>query len=425
MAVKVGRRKDKPGWWVFVNFRGQRTKRCFPNDRAGEKAARAFAEKLAARLKWAAVSGEAIVLSQPDQRIPTVGNYLTNWLHAYAKVNCKASTYEEYERAVEGQLVPALGQKPLDALKREDLKQFIANCVESGKSRSTIRNYLAPLKSAYFQAVEDGLLTVNPVTRVSRLCKEAKAGKEAMQPLSRKEVNILLGQVQEKVPYLHPLLLCAVRTGLRRGELIGLQWGDVDFHSRFLIVRRAIVRNRVGAPKSGKVRRVDLSGQLVATFQHLKELRELEAMAKNVTLQPDAWVFLSPKGYRLDERNLETAWARCLKAAGIRQIRFHDLRHTFASLLIEQGAHPKYIQEQMGHSSIQVTMDTYGHLFPNRNRGLVDRLDMTEGEFESAPQSHPQEKVAKLTLHKSAEIMVRPTGVEPVTPRSVVWCSIH
>ena len=98
---------------------------------------------------------------------------------------------------------------------------------------------------------------------------------------------------------------------------------------------------------------------------------------------------------------------------------------SFASLLIEQGAHPKYIQEQMGHSSIQVTMDTYGHLFPNRNRGLVDRLDMTEVESESAPQSYPEEKVVNLTLHKSAKVMVRPEGLEPPTPRSVVWCSIH
>jgi integrase len=188
-----------------------------------------------------------------DQRIPIIGDYLTNWLQTYAKVNCKVSTHEEYQRTVKGQLIPALGQKSLDALKREDLKQFIADCVAAGKSRSSIRNYLALLKSAFFQAVEDGLLTTNPVTRVSRLCKEAKAGKEAMQPLSRNEVNTLLQQAQEKMTYLHPLLLCAVRTGLRRGELIGLQWGDIDFHGRFLIARRAVVRNRVGAPKRGKV----------------------------------------------------------------------------------------------------------------------------------------------------------------------------
>ena len=114
----------------------------------------------------------------------------------------------------------------------------------------------------------------------------------------------------------------------------------------------------------------------------------MEAMAKGEEVAP--WVFLSPQKYRWDDGNLKRAWAKCLEASGLRRIRFHDLRHTYASLLIEQGAHPKYIQEQMGHSSIQVTMDTYGHLFPNRNRGWVNRLD--EGVFESqnATQAQPE-----------------------------------
>ena len=93
--------------------------------------------------------------------------------------------------------------------------------------------------------------------------------------------------------------------------------------------------------------------------------------------KPDTWekaLNLSGKLFteepRLDKNNLDKLWRNALKEAGIRQIRFHDLRHTFASQLIEQGAHPKYIQEQLGHASITMTMDTYGHLFPNRNRGL-------------------------------------------------------
>ena len=88
---------------------------------------------------------------------------------------------------------------------------------------------------------------------------------------------------------------------------------------------------------------------------------------------------------RLDERNLVRSFQECAKAARLRKIRLHDLRHTFASQLIEQGAHPKHIQEQLGHSSINVTMDTYGHLFLNRNRGLVDRLDTVEVGWDSAP----------------------------------------
>jgi integrase len=108
-------------------------------------------------------------------------------------------------------------------------------------------------------------------------------------------------------------------------------------------------------------------------LKRLKEIRQQEAMAKGAEMP--MWVFLSPAGKRWDERNLRRGWYSCLEKAEIREVRFHDLRHTFISLLIEQGAHPKYIQEQAGHSSIQVTMDTYGHLFPNRDRGWTDRLD--------------------------------------------------
>lgn len=260
-----------------------------------------------ARLEWANASGETLALKQADQQMPTVAEYLRGWLATYAKVNCKLSTYEEYQRAIEGVLIPALGMKQIDTLKREHLKAIIATWIESGKSRSTVRNYLAPLKSAYFQAVEEGLVTVNPLLRISKLCKGTQSADKHMQPLTADEVEVLLGQTRDSKPRMFPLLLCAVRTGLRRGELIGLQWGDVAFHGKFLMVRRSVVRGRLGTPKSKKARRVDMSNQLGEVLRTLKEVRELEAMASNGrSLSPDAYVFLSPQGYRLEERNLET-----------------------------------------------------------------------------------------------------------------------
>jgi hypothetical protein len=111
----------------------------------------------------------------------------------------------------------------------------------------------------------------------------------------------------------------------------------------------------------------------------------------------------------------------------VRQIRLHDLRHTVASQLIEQGDHPKYIQEQLGHASITMTMDTYGHLFPNRNRGLVDGLDTVDSEGQNATPAQPTEGAyqagigtASLTPRNLDTSMVRPEGLEPPTPRSVV-----
>ena len=134
------------------------------------------------------------------------------------------------------------------------------------------------------------------------------------------------------------------------GELIGFQWADVDFHGRFIEVRHSVVLGHETTTKPHKIRRVEMSQQLHDTLNRLKEIRQLESMAKGAELAPS--VFLSSEGKRWDERNLRRSWYRWLGKAEIREIRFHDLRHSFVSLLIQHGAHPKYIQEQAGDSSI-------------------------------------------------------------------------
>ena len=138
MGVKL-RERGKKGWYVLTDWKGQRKAKCFGEKK---KEAQVFANKLAAKLKWAEESGERVSLRHPDQAIPTVGKYLMDWLEEYAKVNCKISTYEDYERAIRIELIPAFGNRPLDRLKREDVSRFIATKVDKGKARSTIRNHL-------------------------------------------------------------------------------------------------------------------------------------------------------------------------------------------------------------------------------------------------------------------------------------------
>ncbi len=184
---------------------------------------------------------------------------------------------------------------------------------------------------------------------------------------------------------------------MRRGELLGLQWGDVDFHGGFLEIRRAIVRRKETTTKTHKIRRVDMSPQLRTVLQTLNETRRLDT---SLTGQPmPHWVFLSPSGQRLDDDLLRTAFHACLETAGLRRVRFHDLRQTFASLLIQQGAKPKYVQQQLGHGSISITLDIYSHLFPGDDRHVVSGLDDPQGpiqknrnfraESATQPQSQP------------------------------------
>jgi len=409
MGVRVRQRDG--AWWVFVNHKGKRKAKRVGIGEAANKAAKEAARQIQARLALGQYSFE-----EPKQSVRTVDQYLRGWLREHAAVNCKPSMYAEYQWCIDHILIPAFGGLQLHELTAEHVRRVIAQHVQAGKSKATIRNYLAPLRAAFSQAADDGLVSKNPAGKLGKLLKHAKNPTREMNPLTRSETATLLDAARSKTPLIYPLLLCAVRTGLRRGELIGLQWGDIDLDSRYLLVKRAVVRAKVGLPKSGKVRRVDLSAQLCEELAILKEIRQLEGLSKGDTLRMDEPVFLSPMGYQWDEHNLDKRWRETHLASGIRKVRLHDLRHTFASQLIEQGAHPKYIQEQLGHSSITMTMDTYGHLFPNRNRGVVDGLDATSAQPDGATC-----EPASLTPRNVA----RPTGLEPVTPRSVVWCSIH
>ena len=162
---------------------------------------------------------------------------------------------------------------------------------------------------------------------------------------------------------------------MRLGELLALQWEDLDFHGRLIAVQRNYIHGGLSSPKSGESRRVDMSLELCQTLRDLRTERQLEATANGWKMVP-VWLFCNEKGELLDPDNLRhRGFYYLLDKAQLRKVRFHDLRHTFASLLLQQGESPVYVKEQMGHSSIQVTVDIYGHLIPGGNKAAVDRLD--------------------------------------------------
>jgi len=173
-----------------------------------------------------------------------------------------------------------------------------------------------------------------------------------------------------------------LRAGLRRGELVALQYGDIQFGTneqdpnRFIVVQHNYVRREHTTTKSKKSRRVDLSKELRAVLLGLRDQRLLDAYLAGKNDILSEVVFPGPDGSILDPDNLyHRYFLPVLAKAGIRKIRLHDLRHTFGSLLIQTGASIVYVKEQLGHSSIQVTVDTYGHLIPGANVSFVDRLD--------------------------------------------------
>jgi hypothetical protein len=206
-------------------------------------------------------------------------------------------------------------------------------------------------------------------------------------------IGNLVGQVRIKELALYREFLTLARTGMRVGEVVALKWGDVQFgededdRNRFIFVRRNWVHKQFGKPKSGKERRVDLSRQLRRVLLDLRDQRSLKAYLAGQSSIADELVFPSEAGTPMDGSNVyKRYFLPAVEAAGLRHFRIHDLRHSYASLLIQAGASLAYVRDQLGHSSIQVTVDLYGHLVPSANIGWIDGLD--ESEAETIPEQN-------------------------------------
>lgn len=354
--------KGKP-WWVFIAHNGKRK-----SVRVGDKAA---AEALASKLRERLKAGELQLA--PQKKIPTFGEYARKWLATYGETHLKYSTLKSYEGILNHHLRWFI-DRPLNQITRAELRDMIYEKLKVGLAPNTVRNIKAMISAVMSHALEDGLIAANPASRLGRLIK-GKERKADVNPLTREEARAFLEAVQANYPRYYPFFLCALRTGMRLGELLALEWGDIDFRGGFIEVRRAFTKGGITTPKNGKTRRVDMSRQLSDTLKALQTERKREALAKGWREVPEL-VFVNGEGRMINGFNLRfRVFHKALERAGLRRIRIHDLRHTFASLLIQNGESLAYVKDQLGHHSIQITVDTYGHLVPGANRQAVNRLD--------------------------------------------------
>jgi integrase len=250
----------------------------------------------------------------------------------------------------------------------------MAECRAKGLKTASMQGVNRTLSVVLSQVVEDEFLPANPAFRMGKYLRTGDELPPEKQPLSREEVIKLLEKCEELFPAYYPMFLCALRTGVRVGELVEIKWSDVDFAGRRIHIQRSMVRRKVTSTKTKHNRRVDMSLQLTETLSRLSTARREAALKSGNPVSE--WVFVTPTGSRVDPDNLRRrVWEPLLKAAGLRHVRLHDLRHSYASLLIGHDQSLTYISRQMGHSSIKVTVDVYGHLLPNADRSAVDKLD--------------------------------------------------
>jgi integrase len=235
----------------------------------------------------------------------------------------------------------------------------------------TVTYIVRTISAVYGHAVEDKVVTVNPAVRPGRFIKTG-CRRDKVGFLTPEEGAAVLSTARKHYGKWYALFFTAFHTGMRQGELLGLQWGDIDWKSNFIEIRRSLWEGVPVTPKSGKSRRMDMSDGLATVLTaHRKAVAE-EAI-KAGRKMPE-WAFPGPDGSPLDPGNVRRAFHSCLQKAKIRRVRFHDTRHCFASWLIGNGESLAYVRDQLGHHSIGITVDTYGHLVPGANREAVNRL---------------------------------------------------
>lgn len=301
--------------------------------------------------------------------------YLARWLEDSVKDTVRNTTYERYEQIARTHIIPMLGDVKLKGLSPTHVRGLYKDKLQTLSPR-TVQYIHVTLHKALKQAVNDGLVPRNATEAV----KPPQVRREEIRPLTPEQAKQLLDAARGD--RLEALYTLAVHTGLRQGELLGLKWEDVDLGSGSLHVKRTLTTARGGprlaAPKTkGSRRRVSLTrGAMDALRAHLA--RQLEEIDWASSLwQENGLVFASEMGRPLDRRDLTSRQFKpLLKRANLPQkTRFHDLRHTCATLLLTKNVNPKVVSEMLGHSNIAITLDTYSHVLPNMQDSAARALE--------------------------------------------------
>jgi integrase len=259
-------------------------------------------------------------------------------------------------------------------LSPSDVRSFLAAKRAAGLSVTTVKQLHAILRSALAHAVREDLIARN----VARLVVVPSAPRCDVQPLTVVEARrLLVAASEDRYRALWVLLLTA---GLRRGEVLGLRWADLDLDNGVLRVRQTLQRAggrlQLVPPKSERSRRsVPLASMAVVALRDHRLKMAREFLTRGQRLSDDDLVFLTAKGTPVEPRNLNRSFVALLRAAKLRHIRLHDLRHTCATLLLAQGIPARVVMETLGHSAIAVTMNTYSHVMPSLLRDAADRMD--------------------------------------------------
>jgi integrase len=330
-------------------------------------------EALSALRKALNEQEQGTLATGPQQTLKT---YLMHWLEEVHRPTIRLSTYVKYRKLIYTYIIPALGHIRLQKLTPQQVLALYRRKEKEGLSPKTINSIHGVLHKALDNAVRWNLVSRN----VCDLVSPPRIVKREIQTLTMKQARNLVQAAHGH--RLEVILMLAITTAMRRGELLGLKWSDIDFDNHFLQVRRTLdfIAGYGGyvetEPKTAMARRRIMLPDFVinALMQHRVQQLELRLKA-GADWQEQDYVFTGLKGGPLNPRYILKMFDRLLRDAELPHMRFHDLRHSAATLLLSMGVNPKVVQEILGHSNISMTMDVYSHVLPSMHKDAMDKWD--------------------------------------------------
>lgn len=301
-------------------------------------------------------------------------SFLGQWLEA-AKPTLRPRTWQRYEEIVRLHLVPSLGRLPLARLGPQDLQRCYAAATARGLSPRSVRCVHMVLHRALGQAERWRLITRSPAALVDAL----GAPRPEVRVLDAAQVRTFLGSVTGHRR--EALYVVALATGMRQGELLALHWRDVDLDRAVVAVTGTLQRHpeeglKIAEPKTARSRRqVHLGATAVDALRRHRTAQLAERLRAGSEWGELDLVFATRVGGVVDAHDVRIEFTGLLERAGLPRVRFHDLRHTAATLLLEQGIHPKVAADMLGHATVAVTLDTYSHVTPGMHEAAADALD--------------------------------------------------
>ena len=305
----------------------------------------------------------------------TVGEWLQRWLKDEVRGSVRPRTYEGYEATVRRHLLPGIGHYRLRQLTAVDIKTFMQRQLASGLTPDSVRNQHSILRRALEIATRYDYTQRN----VARLVSPPRLRRTEIHPLDREETLRVFAAARGH--RLEALFVLAAATGMRLGEVLGLRWDAVDLDRGFVRVERILARYdrayHLDPPKTARSRRaIAVPPQVVAALRLRRVMQNERRLVAGSSWNGEEWnlVFTTEKGHPLSHRTVQEIFGRLLDEAGVRRVRFHDLRHGAATFLLAQGVAMKVVQDVLGHSQISMTADLYSHVVPELRREAADRM---------------------------------------------------